>query len=426
MADGSDEPHVVDPMVALAPDGADVVAASRYMRGGRQIGGPPLKRLLSRAAGLTLHWFAGVPTHDPTNNFKLYSRRFLDSVADREHRRLRAGARAHRQGDAGRASRRRGANDLAGSDRRAEQLQAAQVAARTTCTGTAGVRRTLVRSEAVVGPTRPWTAAAIADETMRIDGLRAAFARVGLPAWFVDDRPALGRQARRFSGSTRGTTSGRPRCGSPAATRGPSPRRASRTRPARTRCCSTPRQRGCPSPSRRGSGCDRAGGVDLARPSLATAAVVAGLSAARARDLERQPADGHARPARRGTAVAGALARRSSCTRSCHWRSTRGAWSSRCRVLAVTLPFLPGSVPRRRVRVGLRLTTAWNGSAWRFPMLLPPTLLALWVLRRRGGEWFAVPAVFPATQFYYVSMALPALVGRPVIAALLALPVPAV
>ena len=80
MADGSDEPHVVDPMVSLAQDGADVVAASRYMRGGRQIGGPPLKRLLSRAAGLTLHWFAGVPTHDPTNNFKLYSRRFLDSV----------------------------------------------------------------------------------------------------------------------------------------------------------------------------------------------------------------------------------------------------------------------------------------------------------------------------------------------------------
>lgn len=80
MADGSDEPGVVDPMVGLARSGADVVSASRYMRGGGQIGGPRLKRLMSRAAGLTLHWFAGVPTHDPTNNFKLYSRRFLDSV----------------------------------------------------------------------------------------------------------------------------------------------------------------------------------------------------------------------------------------------------------------------------------------------------------------------------------------------------------
>ena len=80
MADGSDEPHIVDPMVSLARDGAAVVAASRYMRGGHQIGGPPLKRLMSRTAGLTLHWFAGVPTHDPTNNFKLYSRDFLETV----------------------------------------------------------------------------------------------------------------------------------------------------------------------------------------------------------------------------------------------------------------------------------------------------------------------------------------------------------
>ena len=80
MADGSDEPGVVDPMMALARNGADVVAASRYMRGGRQLGGPLLKRLMSRTAGLTLHWFAGVPTHDPTSNFKLYSRRFLEAT----------------------------------------------------------------------------------------------------------------------------------------------------------------------------------------------------------------------------------------------------------------------------------------------------------------------------------------------------------
>jgi dolichol-phosphate mannosyltransferase len=80
MADGSDEPDLIDSMVKLADRGADVVAASRYMRGGRQIGGPRLKALLSRVAGLTLHLVAGVGTHDPTNNFKLYSKRFLDEV----------------------------------------------------------------------------------------------------------------------------------------------------------------------------------------------------------------------------------------------------------------------------------------------------------------------------------------------------------
>ncbi len=81
MADGSDEMADVDAMVAQARAGADLVAASRYMRGGHQEGGPFLKRLMSRAAGLSLHWLGGVPVHDPTNNFKLYRRAFLESVS---------------------------------------------------------------------------------------------------------------------------------------------------------------------------------------------------------------------------------------------------------------------------------------------------------------------------------------------------------
>jgi glycosyltransferase involved in cell wall biosynthesis len=80
MADGSDEPEVVERMVGLARAGADIVAGSRYMRGGRQVGGPRLKALMSRLAGLSLHWFGGVPVHDATSNFRLYRRSFLDSV----------------------------------------------------------------------------------------------------------------------------------------------------------------------------------------------------------------------------------------------------------------------------------------------------------------------------------------------------------
>ena len=81
MADGSDEMDRVDDMVRLGQGGAAIVAGSRYMKGGRQVGGPLLKRTLSRAAGLSLHWLAGVPIHDATNNFKLYRRDFLESVA---------------------------------------------------------------------------------------------------------------------------------------------------------------------------------------------------------------------------------------------------------------------------------------------------------------------------------------------------------
>lgn len=77
MADVSDDFAKVDEMVRRCEDGADVVCASRYMKGGQQIGGPFFKGLLSRMAGLTLHWFSGLPTRDPTNSFKAYRRDFL-------------------------------------------------------------------------------------------------------------------------------------------------------------------------------------------------------------------------------------------------------------------------------------------------------------------------------------------------------------
>jgi dolichol-phosphate mannosyltransferase len=80
MADGSDEPEVVDAMLEHARAGADLVAGSRYVAGGRQLGGPILKGTLSRLAGWSLHWLGGIPIHDPTSNFKLYSRRLLDQV----------------------------------------------------------------------------------------------------------------------------------------------------------------------------------------------------------------------------------------------------------------------------------------------------------------------------------------------------------
>jgi hypothetical protein len=77
MVDLSDDLSSVPAMLDLAEAGAAVVCGSRYMRGGRQIGGPWLKSSLSRTAGLTLCWFTGLPTHDPTNSFKVYRTDFL-------------------------------------------------------------------------------------------------------------------------------------------------------------------------------------------------------------------------------------------------------------------------------------------------------------------------------------------------------------
>jgi dolichol-phosphate mannosyltransferase len=78
MADLSDDVAIVPRMVELIRgEGYDIVCASRYMRGGRQIGGPRFKGLLSRLAGLSLHWLAGLPTHDATNAFRAYRRSVL-------------------------------------------------------------------------------------------------------------------------------------------------------------------------------------------------------------------------------------------------------------------------------------------------------------------------------------------------------------
>jgi glycosyltransferase involved in cell wall biosynthesis len=80
MADRSDEPRDVTGLARLIREGADVVAGSRYARGGRQEGGPFVKRMMSRFAGLSLHYLAGLPVHDATNNFRAYSRRVIEHV----------------------------------------------------------------------------------------------------------------------------------------------------------------------------------------------------------------------------------------------------------------------------------------------------------------------------------------------------------
>jgi dolichol-phosphate mannosyltransferase len=78
MADLSDDFRRVDQMISLVEEGADVVCASRYSRGGEQIGGPLVKKTLSRLAGVSLNFAAGLPTKDPTNSFKAYSKAYLD------------------------------------------------------------------------------------------------------------------------------------------------------------------------------------------------------------------------------------------------------------------------------------------------------------------------------------------------------------
>ena len=72
MADLSDDFSALPAMLEAYGAGADVVVASRYVRGGRHVGGPWLKGQLSRWGGKSLHWLAGFPVSDATNSYRLY------------------------------------------------------------------------------------------------------------------------------------------------------------------------------------------------------------------------------------------------------------------------------------------------------------------------------------------------------------------
>lgn len=81
MADLSDDLTKVDEMFGKIDEGYDIVCGSRYSKGGLHIGGPRLKKLLSRAAGISLHYLIGIPTRDVTNSFKMYKQKVMNHLS---------------------------------------------------------------------------------------------------------------------------------------------------------------------------------------------------------------------------------------------------------------------------------------------------------------------------------------------------------
>lgn len=79
-ADDTFNAVIIDRMIADYAAGSDIVAASRFMRGGCMKGCRPSKAILVRSAALLLHRIAGLPTHDPTNGFRLFSRKVITKL----------------------------------------------------------------------------------------------------------------------------------------------------------------------------------------------------------------------------------------------------------------------------------------------------------------------------------------------------------
>ncbi|MBI3850092.1 MAG: glycosyltransferase [Verrucomicrobia bacterium] len=70
----------IDLLMAKFHDQCEIVAASRFMRGGSMRDCPWLKALLVRSAAFVMHTIARVPTHDATNGLRLFSRRVLQQI----------------------------------------------------------------------------------------------------------------------------------------------------------------------------------------------------------------------------------------------------------------------------------------------------------------------------------------------------------
>lgn len=70
----------IDVMMQKVREGCDIVAASRFIPGGCMKGCPWLKATLVRCSAFVLYHFARVPTHDPSNGLRIFSRRALDTI----------------------------------------------------------------------------------------------------------------------------------------------------------------------------------------------------------------------------------------------------------------------------------------------------------------------------------------------------------
>lgn len=72
MADLSDTLETIDEMKEKLDEGYDMVAGSRYIKGGYKEGDSFLKTTFSRCAGWGMHMLIGIPIHDISNGFKMY------------------------------------------------------------------------------------------------------------------------------------------------------------------------------------------------------------------------------------------------------------------------------------------------------------------------------------------------------------------
>ncbi len=80
--DFSHSPEDLPRMLAAVSGGADVAVGSRYVKGGRCVGWPLKRWLVSRCGGIFIRMVMGTPVADPTGGFKCFTRAALERLGD--------------------------------------------------------------------------------------------------------------------------------------------------------------------------------------------------------------------------------------------------------------------------------------------------------------------------------------------------------
>tara|TARA_E500000178_G_C16858097_1_gene678351 strand:- start:204 stop:923 length:720 start_codon:yes stop_codon:yes gene_type:complete len=79
-ADDSHNTNIIDEMVELHKKGYDIVCPSRFMKGGSVERYPFFKYIIVRVAAKLMFSFALVPTHDSTNGFRSFTKKFINEI----------------------------------------------------------------------------------------------------------------------------------------------------------------------------------------------------------------------------------------------------------------------------------------------------------------------------------------------------------
>ncbi|MEK7578527.1 MAG: hypothetical protein AAB456_02315, partial [Patescibacteria group bacterium] len=64
----------------ILKEGYDIVVGSRYIAGGKRLGGSNLKAFFSKFMGKSLCFLIGIPAHDIPNAFKMYRTSILEGM----------------------------------------------------------------------------------------------------------------------------------------------------------------------------------------------------------------------------------------------------------------------------------------------------------------------------------------------------------